>query len=104
MGVRENLERWREDYAREQRAVGRTEGRNDGRQEGRAEGRQEGRAEGRQEGRAAGQRSLLEKLSRLRFGALSAGDAERLSRADAAQLELWAGRVLTARSLAEVWR
>ncbi len=79
-------------YAREQRAVGRTEGRS------------EGRVEGRQEGRAEGQRSILEKLLRLKFGGLTSVDTDRLGRADAAQLELWAGRVLTARSLEEVWR
>ena len=43
--------------------------REEGRQEGRAEGRQEGRAEGRQEGRAEGQRTALDQMARLKFGA-----------------------------------
>ncbi len=71
MGVRENLQRWREDYARE---VG-----------------MEQRAAGRSEGRAEGQRTLLEKQLRLKFGSLPPSAAERLARADAVSLDLWAG-------------
>jgi hypothetical protein len=68
-----------------------------------AQGRAEGRTEGRAEGRAEGQRSILAKLLRLKFGSLPAKVQERLAAADAPQLEAWAGRVLTAATLAEVW-
>ena len=43
--------------------------REEGRQEGREEGRQEGREEGRQEGREEGQRTALDQMARLKFGA-----------------------------------
>ena len=47
----------------------REEGREEGRVEGREEGRQEGREEGRQEGREEGQRTALDQMARLKFGA-----------------------------------
>lgn len=53
---------------------------------------------------AEGQRLLLEKLLRLKFGALPADAEERLRQAQPGQLEGWAGRVLTASSLDEIWR
>ncbi len=87
MRARKNLEMWRESYGREIAArVG-----------------AEKLAEGRTEGREEGQRSVLEKLLRLKFGALPPEAEERLRRADGVQLDLWAGRVLTAGSLDEIW-
>lgn len=80
MGVRENLQLWREEYAQE---IGR---------------------EQRTEGRREGQRSLLEKQLRLKFGPLPTIATERLAQADMVSLDLWAGRVLTAGSLDEIWR
>jgi hypothetical protein len=53
--------------------------------------------------RAEGQRTLLEKLLKLKFGELNATAEARLAAATSAQLVRWAERVLTAGSLDEVW-
>ena len=83
------------------------EGEQKGREEGRAEGREEGRAEGREEGRAAGRLEgeylLLTKQLEKRFGPLPDRIIERLNTAQPEQLEQWAVRLLTARSLDEVF-
>lgn len=73
------------------------------RAEGRQEGRLEGRQEGLQEGLEKGQRSLLAKQLRLKFGALDVETERRLAEADLTQLQLWAERILTAKTLAQVW-
>lgn len=57
---------------------------------------------GRQAGVTTGARNLLVKLLRKRFGALPAAAEARIQAADAAQLEAWADRVLTAATLDEV--
>jgi hypothetical protein len=62
------------------------------------------RVQSRSEGRAEGQRSLLAKLLRLKFGSLSANTEARLADATAEQLENWAGRVLVAPTLDDVWK
>jgi len=95
MQARENLKRWRESYGLEMRDAGRQEGR----QEGRLQGQQEGRIQGQQEG----QRLLLGRQLRLKFGPLPAEASERLEKASLRQLESWAGRLLTATSLEEIW-
>ena len=69
-----------------------------GRKEGRDQGRKEGRDQGRKEGRV---QILLEQLS-LRFGRLSSAARTHVQAASAEQLDAWARRVLTARSLDEV--
>lgn len=66
--------------------------------------RVQSRSEGRAEGRAEGQRSLLAKLLRLKFGPLSAHAETRLAGATAEQLETWAGKVLVAPTLDDVWK
>lgn len=60
------------------------------------------RAEGRKEGREEGERKILMKQLRLRFGDLSEAAVARIGAAGPRQLERWAERVLTARSLDEV--
>jgi hypothetical protein len=57
---------------------------------------------GREEGRKEGERALVRKLLTLRFGKLPADAEQRLERASLAELERWAERVLTAKSLAAV--
>ncbi len=59
--------------------------------------------EGETRGRAAGERLVLEKLLTLKFGPLSDEMRERLSKADESRLTLWAERILTARSVDEVF-
>jgi hypothetical protein len=54
--------------------------------------------------RSEGQRTLLAKLLRLKFGSLSASTEARLADATAEQLENWAGRVLVAPTLDDVWK
>jgi hypothetical protein len=55
------------------------------------------------EGREEGYRELLRKQLQQRFGPLPADATTRLDQADADTLETWAGRVLTATSLADVF-
>ena len=61
--------------------------------------RQKGRQEGRQEGRAA----VVTHLLHLKFGPLPHSMQQRLDHADEALLDAWAARILTARSLDEVF-
>jgi flagellar biosynthesis/type III secretory pathway protein FliH len=68
----------------------------------RREGRQEGRREGEATGVAKGKRETLLLLLRQRFGRLPAAMTARIEKADAAVLDTWSGRVLTAESLDEV--
>jgi hypothetical protein len=69
-------------------------------QKGRVEGRQEGRHEGRLEGDREARCDVLLSLLRQRFGEVPADAARRVAAADAASLDRWLQRVLTAPSLA----
>ena len=60
---------------------------------------EEGRQEGRQEGEA---RLLLRQIER-KFGVVGDRNRERIRRADAEQLLEWGERLVTARSVAEVF-
>ncbi len=73
--------------------------REEGRQEGRKEGRQEGRKEGRQEGEAD---LLLRQIRRL-YGPLASAVEARVRGAKADQLLEWGERLVTSRSLDEVF-
>ena len=77
--------------------------RQEGALKGRQEGREEGRLEGRQEGLLKGKQSeaarMLNRLLRLRFGALPGWAEARLAQAPLEQLEGWIEAVLTAESL-----
>jgi predicted transposase/invertase (TIGR01784 family) len=70
--------------------------------EGEAKGRAEGEAKGRAKGRAEGEAKLLLKLLALRFGSTSDATRARVEAATPAQIDAWAGRVLTAKTLKEV--
>jgi predicted transposase YdaD len=63
---------------------------------------EQGREQGRKEGEQKGERKILVKQLRLRFGELSEAVVARIRAAKPRQLERWAERVLTARSLDEV--
>jgi hypothetical protein len=60
------------------------------------------RREGRQEGEVLGKRGAMLLLLRQRFGRLPSSAVARVDQAEAAELDVWFGRVLTASSLAEV--
>jgi len=66
----------------------------------RLEGRQEGRKEGRQEG-AEG---ILRKLITLKYGELPGWTEQQLANATSEQLDDWALRLMTARTLEELFR
>ncbi len=66
--------------------------------------REEGRREGRMEGRGDGEAAVLLRLLETRFGALDEVVRARVWRATSDQRLAWATRVLTAGSLAEVFR
>jgi flagellar biosynthesis/type III secretory pathway protein FliH len=70
----------------------------------REEGRQEGWEEGREEGRQEGEAQVVLRLLRLKFGPLAPEVEERLRSADADRLLEWGDRVLTAKSLQDVFR
>jgi flagellar biosynthesis/type III secretory pathway protein FliH len=71
--------------------------------EGKEEGIKEGIREGTKTGIELGYRGLLRKQLQQRFGTLPDELVARLDEADAATLDTWGGRVLTAGSLAEVF-
>ena len=73
------------------------------RQEGIEKGRTEGRQEGRMQGRVEGEARLLQRLLVARFGPLSQQTLAALQSADSQQLETWTDRLLSARTLAEVF-
>ena len=64
--------------------------------------REEGHKRGRKEGLKDGQREMLLRLLGVRFGALPEDVVTRVNAAEPATLNLWAERVLTAPTLAEV--
>jgi predicted transposase YdaD len=64
----------------------------------------QGRAEGQAEGRAEGRAELLLKQLALRFGPLPASTEARIRAASIAELEVFAERVLSAKTLDEVLR
>lgn len=69
-------------------------------QQGEVRGLQKGRQEGRQEG----ERALLLRLLRKRFGNAVDGEVERrLEAASGEQIEIWAERVLSATTIAELF-
>jgi hypothetical protein len=80
-------------------AKGIEKGRKEGIKAGKAQGIKAGKAQGIKEG----ERALVRKQLTLRFGKLSADAERRIARASLAELERWAERVLTARSLAAVF-
>jgi len=88
------------------RSEGRTEGRMQGQTEGRTEGRMEGRMEGRVEGEVLGRSAVLQRQLAKRFGRgiLDLRTQERLRTATAGQLDLWAERILDARTIEDVFR
>ena len=98
--LEQRVAEWTEEWKRQ----GLQEGRREGRQEGRQEGRREGRQEGRQEGRREGGASLLLRLLERKFGTLAPPVRERVESADARQVLDWGERVLTAKSVEEVFR
>lgn len=67
------------------------------------ESRVEGREEGREEGRDAGQRALITRLLEARFGALDAATHTRLGATTGADLLTLAERLLSAKTLDEVF-
>jgi predicted transposase YdaD len=64
--------------------------------------REEGLQKGLKKGHEKGQRELLLKLLSLRFGELPEAVSARVNAADSAQLYVWAERVLSASTLAEI--
>ncbi len=76
------------------------------RKEGRMEGKKEGRMEGKMEGEVLGRHAVLKRQLGKRFGKdiLDIRTQERLRNASAEQLDLWAERILDARTLEDVFR
>src|SRR6185295_1280271 len=67
------------------------------------EWKDEGLREGRREGRREGEAKLLMRLLELKFGPLQPEAQARIDNADAERLLAWGERVLTARSIEEVF-
>jgi flagellar biosynthesis/type III secretory pathway protein FliH len=66
--------------------------------------REEGRLEGRQEGLQEGEARMLLQLLRLKFGPLESEVEERVRSAEADRLLEWGKRVLSAKTLTDVFR
>lgn len=82
---------------------GRQQGLQEGREQGIQEGREQGIHEGREQGIHEGERGLLLRQLRTRFGAQVNADTERrVAAASSEQIGLWADRVLSAATLAEL--
>ena len=73
------------------------------RAEGRKKGLKEGRALGRKEGRTEGEAAVLIRLAEKRYGPLPDWAQGRIESADADQLLVWAERVLSAKTLDEIF-
>ena len=84
------------------REEGRLKGLAEGKREGLVEGERKGLVEGERKGLVEGQRSTLLRQLRARFGALPADVTACVRAADAAQLDLWTERILTAPTLSAV--
>ncbi|MDO4683084.1 MAG: DUF4351 domain-containing protein, partial [Lautropia sp.] len=76
----------------------------EGMQSGLAQGIQQGIEQGMQQGLRQGSQVTVARQLRLRFGELDATAEARLQTATQAELDLWAERILTARTLDEVFR
>ena len=76
----------------------------EGLQEGLQQGLQEGRLEGLQQGLQEGQAAMLTRLLEHQFGALAESHHAKLKSADPESLLRWAERLLTAKSLDEVFK
>jgi len=97
------VEEGREKGRKEGVEKGREEGVAKGREEGVAKGREEGRYEGQARGQAEGRAAVLLRQLGKRFGALPAEVTARIRAADTDTLDLWAERVLDAKSLGDVF-
>jgi flagellar biosynthesis/type III secretory pathway protein FliH len=74
-----------------------------GRAQGLQEGLQEGMRQGMQQGMQQGESGLLLRLLEQRFGVLPGPVAERVEAAGRDEIQRWAGRVLTAGTLSEIF-
>jgi hypothetical protein len=83
--------------------VGREQGIEVGREQGIEVGREQGIEVGREQGIQQGERMVLLRLLASRFGQLPQRVARRVERARPAQLERWLERILTAKSLDQVF-
>ena len=95
-------ERWKAEAFAEGLEQGLARGVEQGLARGVEQGLARGVEQGLARGQAAGARQILRRLLELKFGAVSEETEARLEAASEAQLERWAGRVLTANSVAEV--
>lgn len=75
----------------------------EGVEQGLEQGLERGLEQGLERGLEQGSRNLLSALLEQRFGALDPATRDRLANADRARLDRWAGRLLAAASLAEVF-
>ena len=90
--------------AQQLREVGRQQGMEEGRQQGMEEGVEVGRQQGIEAGRQQGMEAVLLRQLRQRFGAEVDPRVEQVvATASSAQLEVWAVRVLSAATLAELF-
>jgi hypothetical protein len=67
------------------------------------EGLKEGKKEGLREGRHEGTSNMLRQLLEQKFGSLGNGTVNRLQSADEKQLQIWVKRILTAKTLSDIF-
>jgi len=69
-----------------------------------AKGMQKGMQKGRQEGMQKGESGMLLRQMHLKFGELDAAIVDRVESADTEQLVAWSGRILTAKTVEEIFQ
>lgn len=101
----ERVVEWTEKWKMEGLEAGLAEGRAKGHAEGEAKGRVEGEVKGRAEGEVKGRSAVLRRLLAKRFGEdiWESRVQERLRTASIEELDLWAERILDARTIDEVF-
>jgi predicted transposase YdaD len=74
-----------------------------GMQQGLEQGREEGREEGREQGKQQGEALMLQKLLQLKFGDVPVVIQQRLQTANTQDLLYWSERILSAKTLTEIF-
>ena len=79
------------------------QGRQQGRQQGHQQGIEQGRQQGIEQGHQQGRCDMVQRLLSAKFGHLPVSAVERIKAARAAELDVWADRLLTATALKDVF-
>ncbi|NLC36480.1 MAG: DUF4351 domain-containing protein [Alcaligenaceae bacterium] len=102
MLLAEKFDAWAQEYQEKGRKEGREEGIEQGIEQGIEKGIERGLEQGLQKGIQQGEALVLQRLLTKRFGPLSPQNAQAISTASIAQIEVWLDRLFDASSVSEV--